>query len=117
MQPSEFKIKRIKGISVAHTDMLLRLLRCYNDFTQDDIGLSELLQRSRYRRLVEARYFIMKYLHEQRLITYQKIASLFHRNHATVLYGVKLIDTIPYLRSRYRLFVQRIENKKMNLKI
>ncbi len=104
--------KKFKKKKITKTEKLLFLLRKYNDLTNNNILLVELRSISKVRRLSEARHIIGKYLYENEYVTLEQVGSLLNRDHASVWYGRKLVDTIPYLKKRYRLFVELINNQK-----
>ena len=59
-----------------------------------NIDKSELFNRSRERKLVEARQFIFYFIHEYTELGYKSIGKIFNMDHSSVIYSCKNIDNM-----------------------
>ena len=89
------------------------LIAAYNDLIPEDkkITYKEFSGRSRERRLVEARFFIAKYLYENVTFNLEKTGKMINRSHQLVIYALKSIDELPYLQKPYNKFIKNIKTK------
>jgi hypothetical protein len=82
------------------------------------ISISVLQSKSRMREVVEARqiYFYRARKHTE--CSLSQIGKLVKRDHATVLHGVKVVDTAPEVKRKYeRLFTGKKEEKRIVHKV
>ena len=72
----------------------------------NDISRRELMSKSRLREIAESRQIIMYILRRVYRLSFQKIADIFGKTHATVLYAVGKIKDIMSYDQDFKLMVK-----------
>ena len=72
----------------------------------NDISRRELMSKSRLREIAESRQIIMYILRRVYRLSFQKIADIFGKTHATVLYSVGKIKDIMSYDKDFKLMVK-----------
>ena len=78
-----------------------------------DIERKKLESKSRKRDLVEARYIVFHILREKTANSLSNIAKVFGKDHATVLYGLKLHESMmnyPHYRRKTEAVIKAVNN-------
>jgi len=87
--------------------LLEAILKEVSDVT--GISICDLNSRSRIREIAEARQFYFKRARVLTTAGSGMIGSLVGRDHATVLYGIKVVDNVREVRIKYKKLFEREE--------
>jgi hypothetical protein len=92
--------------------LLEAILKEVSDVT--GICICDLKSRSRKREIAEARQFYFKRARVQTTAGIVLIGSLVGRDHATVIFGVRVVDGVREVRSKYEKLFTRFEKEEVS---